>query len=395
MSTRSAGLGVVALGLSFGWGLIAWAGTVQVNGFSSDGTLAWSGITNETGEFAVEANSNLVSGHWIALYEGLLPTGVTMTAQVPVGETSRFFRVRQSSWAVPTNAPPAGMAVVPGGGYDMGNAIPGEGNDNELPVHRVGIAPFFMDRHEVSLAQWESVASWATNGGRGYQFSGNASGKATNHPVESVTWFDCVKWCNARSEMDGLMPVYYTDSALTNVYRTGDVNLQVAFVNWGASGYRLPTEAEWERAARAGTSGTRFPWGATITNTQANYSGFWQGGHPYYAYDTSPDGFNPGAFWGDEPYTSPVGSFPTNSYGLSEMIGNVWEWCWDWQDDNYYAECAGGIANPRGPASGSGRVYRGGNWLDQAYYCRVSVRGSGDPSAPSYNIGFRTVAVPP
>ena len=88
--------------------------------------------------------------------------------------------------------------------------------------------------------------------------------------MQTVDWYDVVKWCNARSQQAGLTPVYYTDTDLTQVYTNGE---RIRYVNWTANGYRLPTEAEWEKAARGGLSGQRFPWGNTISESQANYYG--------------------------------------------------------------------------------------------------------------------------
>ncbi len=115
----------------------------------------------------------------------------------------------------------------------------------------------------------------------------------------------------------------HTDAAMTQVYSKGQV---APVVNWNA-GYRLPTESEWEKAARGGISGQRFPDGDNISESEANY----YGDPAMYSYDLGPvDGFNPGFADGDMPYTSPVGSFAPNGYGLYDMAGNAWEWCWDY-----------------------------------------------------------------
>jgi len=232
----------------------------------------------------------------------------------------------------------------------------------------------------MSLYLYPFVYNWATN--QGYGFDNAGSGKAPNHPVQMVNWWDTVKWCNARSQQAGLTPVYYTDAPLTQVYTNGDTD--EVYPNWAASGCRLPTEAEWEKAARGGLSGQRFPWGNTISESQANYLGNTNA----YSYDFGPDGTNSIGIIGGEPYTSPVGSFAPNGYGLYDMAGNVFAWCWDW-----YATPYAGGTDPRGPASGSYRVVRGGDWPSFAYYARCAYRDYVTPNyADGSDVGFRCVS---
>ena len=272
-----------------------------------------------------------------------------------------------------------GMALIPAGSFTMGDSLDDDSFGFALPLHSVYISAFYMDRYEVTKALWDDVYNWAIN--HGYSFDNAGLGKAATHPVQTVTWFDCAKWCNARSEKEGRTPAYYTDAGLSVRYRTGQV---APYVNWNA-GYRLPTEAEWEKAARGGNSGQRFPWGNTITHSQANYYSSTSD-----AYDISPTQSYHPTFSGVTPVTSPVGYFAPNGYGLYDMAGNVWEWCWDW----YGAYSSSSQTDPLGPASGSHRVLRGGSWYRDAFYCRTAYRPSTYPTGRRDDFGFRSVLPP-
>ena len=161
------------------------------------------------------------------------------------------------------------------------------------------------------------------------------------------------------------MPAYYVDAAMTQVYRSGEK--APVGVKWDA-GYRLPTEAEWEKAARGGVAGKLYPWGTDeISADLANYNASNKG------------------------KTMPIGSYGANGYGLYDMAGNVWEWCWDYGGE--YAQTA--QTDPRGPISGSSPVIRGGSWdYGGAEFCRVADHRSSTPGRRDFNYGFRSVLPP-
>ncbi len=279
--------------------------------------------------------------------------------------------------------PPPGMVLIPAGVFTMGNSVAADTDiTNAAPVSTT-VSAFYMDVNEVTLSQWQSVYYWAAD--NGYTDLPAGTGKGPNHPVQTVTWYDCAKWCNARSEQAGKTPVYYTDGAQTTIYKTGNVDLAIAQVKWSATGYRLPTEAEWEKAVRGGRSGQRFPWGNTITQNLANYLG-----NTGTTYDLGPNGLNAiGSVGGTNPATSPVGSFAANGYGLNDMAGNVMEWCWD----RYGTPYAGGT-DPQGDDTGSNRVFRGGHWNNSSPLLRCADRQFNNPTLILHRLGFRTVLAP-
>jgi formylglycine-generating enzyme required for sulfatase activity len=230
------------------------------------------------------------------------------------------------------------VVYVPGGSYWMGSP-PGEGTDDERPRHRVTVAPFCMGKYPVTQAQWRAVAALpeieTDLKPDPSQFKGE------NRPVEGVNWNEAVEFCRRLARETG-------------------------------KEYRLPGEAEWEYACRAGTE-TPFHFGETITSDLANYNGS-------YTYAGEPKGrYRQG--------TTPVGQFPPNGYGLYDLHGNVWEWCADAWHDNYEGAPADGSAWTGGRSSAS--VLRGGSWYDFPGYCRSAYRDHGTRDYYSYPYGFR------
>ena len=338
------------------------------------------GITNQ-----IQYCANLSRNNWVVLTNVVVAHSPYWFVDVTAPPASqRFYRVAALAAGPP---PPSGMALIPAGSFTMGDSLDGE--SDAIPTVTVNVSAFYMDTNLVNRTLWQQVYQWATTNGYSFDHAGAAQG--ADHPVYTNSWYDVVKWCNARSEMEGLVPAYYTNAAQTVVYRTGQVDVASAWVNWSA-GYRLPTEAEWEKAARGGASGHRFPWSDadTINWNRANYYGC----VGCYSYDLNlTNGVNP-AFTGEgSPYTSPVGSFPANGYGLFDMAGNLWEWCWDWYDYAYYSSSPG--SDPRGPVSSpyGDRVLRGGSFSDGATSVRSANRSYTFPSDPvvAKVIGFRCV----
>jgi len=300
------------------------------------------------------------------------------------------------------------MVLIPGGEFLMGNSFsPSEGYSDELPRHAVYVDAIYMDSCEVTNQQYADGLNWAyaqgnlitVTDGVVYKYNsgtscpycetttsssysritwngttfGVTSGKES-HPMVEESWYGAVAYANWRSGMQG-KPLGY--------------DLSTWACNFG-SGYRLPTEAEWEKAARGGVAGHRFPWSDvdTIQHARANYLSYWEGGVPYFSYDTSPTaGYHPTFDTGVMPYTSPVGYFASNGYGLYDMAGDVFEWCNDWYGETYYGSSP--YNNPHGPAGGNYRVNRGGSWNGVAYHCRCANRGYDDPDDRTSYFGFR------
>lgn len=351
--------------------------------FSSNGLLLCTNLI--PGSVAAVAWSSSLAGPWQTNSPGLnaVSVGLDGTIQVTLPVTNQgtvFYRILGA-------AAPQGMLLVPAGSYTMGDTS-GDGIPNATATN-VYVSAFFMDTNLVSDSQWQSVFAYATNNGYVFDDSGSALNNASNEPIQAINWYDAIKWCNARSRQANLKPVYYTDAGLTMTYTNGDTD--TVYPNWSANGYRLPTETEWEKAARGGLSGQRFPWGNTISESQANYDS-----NPgLFAYDLGPAGYNTNFNQGAQPYTSPVGNFPANGFGLNDMAGNLQEWCWDWYGTPYGQPTTN---NPTGPLAASSsypyRIQRGGYWGFYAIIARTAYRSFSVPALTNNYTGLRCVKTP-
>lgn len=291
------------------------------------------------------------------------------------------YHVRVTSSGLSVDSLNANLSFVPDGytGPASGGMVPipggvNSGDDPDFGHYSLAVSGFHMDRFPVTKALWDEVRAWALQ--HGYSDLPPGFGKGPNHPVVNVTWYDVVKWCNARSEMEGRIPAYYTSAAQTQatVYRTGVVDVEDGWVLPG-EGYRLPTDTEWEYAARGGLIGKRFPWGDMIEHARANYYSSAE-----FAYDMSGTReYNPAYSQGSYPYTAAVGSLATNGFGLYHMAGNVSEWVFD------RATNVGWLA----------RVGRGASWGDYANWARVGAKLRDVPAESSMYWGFRSVLSSP
>jgi len=343
-----------------------------VSSFSQNGMLVCTDL--QAGAVATVQWAPTLSGPWQTDWASLsavtVGTSGTITVSVPM-----FYRVCQGPSNITTSD---GMALIPAGSFTMGDTLDGEGD--ALPTN-IYVSAFYMDTNLMNGAGlWAIIHGLILVGDLDYSFSFSSPTFKNQGPWVTMNWYDCVKLCNARSQVMSLTPVYYTDAGLTQVYTSGQLT---PYVNWTANGYRLPTEAEWEKAARGRLIGQRFPWGNTISESQANYCST-----NTYGYDSGPSGYNTNFMTGGVPYTSPVGYFAPNEYSLSDMAGNVMEWCWDWYGTPYGQSTTN---DPTGPTSGSNRVLRGGSWNSDASSARCAARNHSNPSNACNYVGFRCV----
>ncbi|MCF7920643.1 MAG: formylglycine-generating enzyme family protein [Candidatus Cloacimonetes bacterium] len=232
------------------------------------------------------------------------------------------------------------MVLVNGGTFDMGNTF-GEGNDNEYPVHSVNLSSFYISNLEVTQKQYKDLMG---------ALPGSGYGIGDDFPVFQVPWDKALEFCNLLSIQEGFTPCY---------------NMADSTCNWSANGYRLPTEAEWEFAAKAGGIDQEFPFSGCENVEDAAW------------YRANSDN-----------QTHIVGTKQPNSLGLYDMSGNVYEWCWDFYDEDYYGNSAG--VNPTGPEEGLFHMGRGGCWYSEECSCCCTNRPVSQSIGSRY-IGFRVV----
>jgi uncharacterized protein (TIGR02996 family) len=254
-----------------------------------------------------------------------------------------------------TNSIGMRLALVPAGKFLMGSPDKEkERSDDEGPRHEVEISQaFYLGVFPVTQEQYQKVMgknpSWFSAKGEGKD---EVKGLDTSEfPVEQVSWHDAKKFCKKLSAL----PQEKEKKRL----------------------YRLPTEAEWEYACRGGRAGQPFHFGASLSSTQANFNG----NNPYGGADKGPYLVR----------TCKVGGYPANAFGLHDVHGNVFEWCADWHDTNYYASSP--HKDPKGPTTGTARVLRGGSWYVYGWNCRTAFRNGGDPGIRGSSLSFRVLCV--
>jgi len=254
------------------------------------------------------------------------------------------------------------MVYVPGGSFEMGD-VKNEGDSDEKPVHTVTLTGFYMGKYQVTQAQYRAVM-----GSNPSYFSSNpANWETGRRPVETVSWYDAIEFCNALSIKEGLSPYYNIDKVNKDPNNKDNYDYMKWTVtrNSAANGYRLPTEAQWEYAAKGGNG----------TPGNYTYSGSNTVGDVAWYFDNS------------NSMTHEVGKKQPNGLGLYDMSGNVREWCWDWYG-SYSTEAQ---TDPVGASSGYSRVRRGGGWFNNAQYARSAYRLNIYPYNRYSYLGFRLV----
>jgi formylglycine-generating enzyme required for sulfatase activity len=361
-------------------------------GLNPTGNFVWSGAFQD-GRITIEKSVDLGQSIWLPYVS--VATGLSGSNAVPVTNTSVFYR----AIATDNTTVPNEMTLVPSGQFQMGDNWNWDFSPtNEHPLHVVKLDSFFIDKYEVSFPKMRDIMQWAYDKGliyvtnrnnngleirnlegpqhtlmflSGYEYRSNFIAFANNqfsvlpgwekYACTAMTWFGAAAYCNYKSDMEGLQRCF---------------DLNTWNCDFSKNGYRLPTEAEFEKAARGGLTGNHFPWPSYgdyrfwnyISLTNANYTPTGQ-----------PHSFTP----------TPVGTYAPNGYGLYDVAGNMREWCFDWFSDGWYGDPASSLPNPHGPATGATRALRGGGFESEETHSRCAYRDSEDPDVAYWYMGFR------
>jgi len=284
--------------------------------------------------------------------------------------------IRKAENPDPTPPPVAADLVrVSGGTYRMGD-VKGDNEQTDETPHNVTVSDFYISKYEVTFDEYDAFCT--ANGREKPSDQGWGKGQ---RPAINVDWYDAIEYCNWRSRKEGL-PECYTVNKNTKDpgnQNTGDTKQWTITPNTSANGYCLPTEAEWEYAARERGRDVRFGNGRDVIDpSEVNFDA-----NAKYKKSYSIAGLY-------RQKTVPVQELSANGLGLKHLSGNVWDWCWDWYGGDFYRQ-SDGARNPHGPASGSQRVVRGGSWYNNPATCRAANRYYWTPSGRYYLFGFRVV----
>ncbi|MCL2156173.1 MAG: formylglycine-generating enzyme family protein [Leptospirales bacterium] len=267
---------------------------------------------------------------------------------------------------------PINFVQIEGGTFIMGSPDSERNRWNDEVQHKVTVSAFKISNYLVRQDQYAELMR--NNPSYLTQWNNPSYFKGDDLPVEYVSWYDAIDYCNRLSIKEGLIPAYTIDMDKEDPKNKSKDDGLRWIVKWNkkANGYRLPTEAEWEYACRAGTT-TPFSTGKNITTKQANYNG------------DAPYNNNAKGIYIKNP--TPVGFYGPNPWGLYDMHGNVFEWCWDWFGEYKVTD----QTDPTGAASGAFRVIRGGAWSYNGWHLRSAYRNNVYPDYRHDHIGFRVV----